>query len=115
MVMNVIEYNQRQKKLGRGRPSAYAATRGREIMAIMSHGFSITAAAGAMGVNRDTIYRWARIYPEFSDALQVAKALRVFRLETDLLSTRSTVTVRRCIAALKNAAPEEWNRRVTKS
>ena len=99
-----------QQKRGRGRPSAFHAGRCDEIITIMREGFSIAAAAGAMGVHRDTIYDWARRYPDFSDALQRAKCLRVLKLETDLLATRDAVTVNRCIAALKSADPEEWNK-----
>ena len=35
----------------RGRPSSYLPNRGEEIIVIMSEGYSVTAAAGAMGVH----------------------------------------------------------------
>lgn len=72
-------------------------------------GYSLTAFAGMIGVHRDTLYEWAKVHDEFSDALKRHKAKRVFKLETDLLSAEATgpyVTAR--IFALKNADPDEW-------
>lgn len=105
----MVKYLKARSVTKRGRPSSYHAGRCNEIIAIMREGYSITAAAGSMGVNRDTIYHWVRVHAEFSDALQLAKGLRVFKLEVDLLAAEDAVTVRRCIAALKNADPMEWN------
>ncbi len=107
--MNMSECGWTNKRR-RGRPCLYFPGRGEEIIAIMSEGYSVTAAAGAMALHRDTIYHWARTYPDFSDAFEVAKALRVFKLEADLFAAQDAATVRRCIRALKNADPEEWNK-----
>jgi len=71
----------------------------------MSEGYTMTAAAGAMGVNRLTLYRWAKAYPDFCNAIGVAKAARVFRWETELLSATNGTRVRACIAALRTDEP----------
>lgn len=89
----------------RGRPSSYSPERCDEIIEIMSEGYTMTAAAGRMGVRRVTLYRWAETYPEFCYALDVAKAARVFRWETELLSTNDATRVRVCIAALRLDEP----------
>ena len=65
----------------------------------------MTAAAGMMGVNRLTLYRWAKMYPDFCNTLGVAKAARVFRWETELLSTKDATRARACIAALRTDEP----------
>ena len=93
----------------RGRPSTYNSARAVQIITIMRKGYSVTAAAGAMNVHRDTIYHWARTRADFLEAFEIAKAMRVFKLEADLLVAEDAVSVRRCITALKSACPEEWN------
>lgn len=93
-----------------GRPSDYVSSRGYEIIAIMKEGYSLTAAAAKMCVHRATIYRWAETYPDFCDALRVAKALRVLKWERDLLEAKDSATVRLCMTVLKSADPQEWNK-----
>lgn len=93
-----------------GRPSAYHTGRGEEIIAIMRRGYSVKAAASAMKVHRDTIYDWASKYPEFAEAFEIAKGLRVYKFEADLMAAPDMVTVRRSIVALEVACPDEWNR-----
>jgi transposase-like protein len=96
-----------------GRPTDYTEEAGARLIQAMTQGYSITAAAGVLGVHRDTIYEWAERHPEFSDALKKGKARRVFKLETDLLHTTDGPTVTARIFALKNAAPEEWREKLT--
>lgn len=84
----------------RGRPSSYYPARCDEIIAIMSEGYTMTAAAGMMGVRRITLYRWAETYPEFCYALGLAKGKRVLRWERELLMTTDATRVKVCIAAL---------------
>jgi Helix-turn-helix domain of resolvase len=85
----------------RGRPSSYTPSRCDEIKAIMRKGYTMTAAAGMMGVTRLTLYRWARVHPDFCYALGLAKGLRVLRWERELLSATDAARVRACIAALR--------------
>jgi hypothetical protein len=68
----------------------------------MSAGYTMTAAAGGMGVSRVTLYRWADAHPEFCYALGLAKGLYSFRWEAELLAATSAVRVKAAIAALKN-------------
>ena len=62
----------------------------------------MSAAAGAMGVSRVTLYRWSEAYPEFCYALGLAKGLYSFMWEAELLAATDTMRVKACIAALKN-------------
>ncbi|MCB9073747.1 MAG: hypothetical protein H6623_09005 [Bdellovibrionaceae bacterium] len=39
----------------------------------MSEGKSLTGFAASIGVCKDTIYEWTKKYPQFSDALKIAK------------------------------------------
>jgi hypothetical protein len=74
----------------------------------MSQGLSLTASAGAMGICRATIHRWIDAHPEFRDSVARAKAMRVFKLETELLSSENAAFINARRFALINAAPEEW-------
>ena len=100
-------YDNASTKVEAGNPPN-TPERGEELMAIMSQGYSLTAAAGYMGLSRDTFHEWKKRYPEFADAIERGMAMRVFKLESDLLAAQDAATVKSCIFALKNAAPEEW-------
>ena len=89
----------------RGRPSPYAQQRCRDIIGIMSVGFTLTAAAGKMGVDKGTIYRWAKSHSEFCNALGIAKCRRVLYWEHELLTTGDANRVRLCVAALRMDEP----------
>ncbi len=78
----------------------------------MAKGFSLTAFAGSIRVARETIYEWARVHPEFSDAVKIAQASRTASLENGLLDQELAgpqITAR--IFALKNASPLDWRDR----
>ena len=98
----------------RGRPSSYTPSRCDEIKAIMREGYTMTAAAGMMGVTRLTLYRWAKAYPDFCYALGLAKGLRVLRWERELNSATDLARVRACIAALKMDEPYRRNTGVSR-
>lgn len=91
-----------------GRPTAYTQEAGPMLVAIMRKGYSISAAAGALGVSRHTIYEWARNHPEFADSLELARNLRLFKLETDLLAAPDGPLVNARKFALANASKHEW-------
>lgn len=48
-----------------GRPTKYTETLGEEIIRWMADGYSLTAAAGKIGVSRQTVYAWAKEKPDF--------------------------------------------------
>lgn len=74
----------------------------------MATGLSLTAFAGEIGVARSTINEWIDNYPEFSEAVRVAKAKRTLALERGMLTAENGPAVTARMFALKNADPEEW-------
>lgn len=95
-----------------GRPSTYEPDFCSSVVDFMGQGYSLTAFAGEIGVARETIYEWARVHPEFSDAVKAAMSARCCALEKGLLDqglAGPQITAR--IFALKNAAPLDWRDR----
>ena len=74
----------------------------------MADGYSASAAAAKMGAHRDQINEWAKQHPEFADAIKRGEAIRVWKLETDLLRARNGSVVRARIFMLKHADPHEY-------
>lgn len=91
-----------------GRPTKYEPRFCEEVESLMRLGYSKTAAAGAIGVDRDTFLNWAKEFPAFFGAVKRGEAARTHKLETDLLLAPDGPNVTSRIFALKNAAPEEW-------
>lgn len=94
-----------------GRPSEYKPEYCDVLYEHMREGYSKTAAAGLMGICRQTIHNWADAHPEFLDAVKRGEAARTAFLERDLLLAKDGPKVTSRIFALKNAAPEEWKDR----
>lgn len=95
-----------------GRPTDYRDDYCDRVIEFMKSGFSLTAFAGEIRVSRETIYEWARVHPEFSDAVRIAQASRTGTLEKGLLDQELAgpqITAR--IFALKNASPLDWRDR----
>jgi len=57
------------------RPTDYDPSFCERVLELGRKGKSITVMAAELNVCRDTIYEWARVHPEFSDALTRAKTL----------------------------------------
>jgi transposase-like protein len=53
-----------------GRPTKYIEDYVRIAFEVMSLGATITKLAKVIGVNADTIYKWQKKYPEFSESVQ---------------------------------------------
>lgn len=77
----------------------------------MAKGYSISALAGQIGVDRVTLYGWEKAQPEFKEALAQARFMRVNALEHRLLTSYVAPRVNAAIFALKNAMPDEWRDR----
>ncbi len=77
----------------------------------MAKGFSISALAGQIGVDRVSLYEWEKVHPEFREALGQARFMRVNALENKLLTSDAGPHVTAAIFALKNAMPDEWRDR----
>lgn len=93
-----------------GRPSKYRPVYCNELISHLSEGASIASFAAEIGVARSTINQWAEDYPDFSEALQIAKAKCSAwwerRLRDQAVNGKgSTVAT---IFGLKNMAAEDW-------
>jgi hypothetical protein len=86
----------------------YTPQRGPKLIATMRCGYSLKVAAEMMGVDYQTICKWAAKHSEFVEAIRIAKGLRLFFLETQLLEATSARSVRAALHELKRACPEEW-------
>lgn len=52
-----------------GRPTLYDPAMCETVIELGKQGKSKTYMAGALGINKDTLYAWEKQHPEFSDAL----------------------------------------------
>lgn len=55
-----------------GRPTKYRPEMCEQIVDLMRNGESIEEASHALNLSKDTVYQYAKKYPEFSDALKRA-------------------------------------------
>jgi hypothetical protein len=60
-----------------GRPTLYKEEYCQRVLDDMANGFSLTAFAGLIGTNRQTLSNWAGAHPEFLDAVTRAKAMQL--------------------------------------
>ena len=97
---------------GPGRPSVYTDEAPGVAYEVMASGLSKTAAAGVLGISRETFLQWESDHLAFSLAVKRGEAARTLRLEQDLLTAEAGPTVTSRIFALKNAAPDEWRDKV---
>jgi AraC-like DNA-binding protein len=77
-------------------------------MDYMGKGYSLSAFAGHIRVNKKTIYDWMLAHNEFSNAVSRAQMARVAALEVKLLASRKGAETSASIFALRNADPSEW-------
>ncbi|MHC5307523.1 hypothetical protein [Bartonella sp. LJL80] len=92
-----------------GRPTDFRPEMGEEILALMSTGLSLAAAAAEIGIHRQRVYEWVDRHPEFADTVKLAQVKRQAFLEKRLLNDAATgPVVTSTIFALKNAGPEDW-------
>ena len=96
------------------RPTKYTEAMGDELISWMAQGYSLTAAAGKIGVSRQTVYAWAEEKPEFSDALKHARAASAAWWEDQARITATTGDGNASVVifALKNRVADEWRDKV---
>lgn len=94
-----------------GRPTLYDPKYCDEIRDFMAQGYSIAGFAGSIRVSRQTIYQWRDDHPEFSDALNEAKALSALwweRNAIEIATGASNGNSAMAIFGLKNRVAGEW-------
>lgn len=99
-----------------GRPSEYNPVYCDLVIEAMTDGKSLTAFAAEIGVARSTINYWMDSYPEFSEAVNIAKAKCAAwweergRLAATTGGAPGQVTA--IIFGLKNMAADDWREKV---
>ncbi len=61
--------------MARGRPTKYRKEYCITVPDMFSEGQSVLEVAVEIGVSKDTLYEWAKVYPAFSDALTRGRAI----------------------------------------
>lgn len=56
-----------------GAPTKYKKAHCEKVKELMREGYSVTQIASKLEIHKDTLYEWAKVHPEFSDALKVGK------------------------------------------
>lgn len=77
-----------------GRPTDYTPADCIRVEELMARGLRLQAAAGLMGITRQTAHNWQNRYPEFFDSVQRGQAKRTAILEIELLSVTNSAVVR---------------------
>jgi len=93
----------------RGRPSKYDEAYCDAVIEDARLGFSLSAFAGGIQVDRDTITEWRKVHPEFDQACKIAKLVRARMLETDMIKLdipAPAMNARKL--ALANCAEDDW-------
>lgn len=93
---------------GPGRPTTYDPSLGERIVAIMSEGLSLAAAAAECDVHRRRVYDWEEQHADFAELVALARVKRQAFLERRLLKADIGAIVTSSIFALKNAAPDDF-------
>jgi len=91
-----------------GRPTTYDPSLGERIVALMSEGLSLAAAAAECDVHRQRVYDWKETHPDFDELVKLAMGKRQAFLERRLYGSEVGPVVTSSIFALKNAAAEDW-------
>lgn len=63
------------------RPTLYRPEYCEQLVEHMAKGLSFESFAGVLRINRDTLYRWAEMNEEFSDAHEVGRMASAYRWE----------------------------------
>lgn len=74
-----------KQRRGAGRPSKYDESYCEKSIAFLSKGKSITQLSAHINVCKDTIYEWAKVHPEYSDALMRGRELSQAYWESELV------------------------------
>lgn len=110
-----------------GRPTKYLPEYCDLVIEHCSKGYSFDSFAGLVKVNQDTIYEWAKVYPDFSEAKAVA--LEAARLHWEKLSIeglptestfddkgrivkQTTIPASVWVFSMKNRFSREWSDRI---
>lgn len=97
-------------------PDAFDMQRGQfqpefipELFAFSAKGGSLHAFMGTKRLSIAVSTKWARLFPEWKEALEVATAIRVHALETVAFVTTNAPQMAMILKALQIASPSHWS------
>lgn len=94
-----------------GRPTKYDPAFVERVVPYLAQGYSCSALAGHLGVCYDTIWEWAKQYPDFSDAIKRGKQASAEwwenALRRNVLTGEGNATA--AIFGVKNRCRQEWS------
>lgn len=93
-----------------GRPTDYKEAYCNEVLEHLAEGFTLASFGGIVGASRDTLYEWAKVHPQFSDAIKKGRAkgqhLWEQRLAAQAASGAGNTAA--IIFAMKNLYQDDW-------
>lgn len=99
----------------RGRPTDYKPEYCQMLIDHMAEGFSFESFAAVVKVNRDTLYNWVSIHPDFSDAKKAGfeeSRLTWEQIGRDI-AKKGEGNATAFIFNMKNRFREDWNDKQT--
>lgn len=96
-----------------GRPTKYDESLANDAFSMLKEGKSITQVAVSFGVNRDTVYEWAKVHEEFSDALSRGKEASQAHWEGELVEMMRDPKVNAPLVKLYFANRFGWHDKVS--
>jgi len=75
----------------------------------MSEGFSFESFGAIARVCEDTLYEWAKVHPEFSEAKKMAYVMNRYKWEENGIASDMNPTI--WIFNMKNRFPKQWRDR----
>lgn len=99
----------------RGRPTDYKPEYCQMLIDHMAEGFSFESFAAVVKVNRDTLYNWVAIHPDFSDAKKAGfdeSRLTWEKIGRDI-AKKGEGNATAFIFNMKNRFREDWNDKQT--
>lgn len=96
-----------------GQPTKYKSDYCEQLEKHMGLGYSFEAFASKLDVDRQTLYNWCVMHPEFKEAKDKGTEKSRYRLERNLMRTARTGkgNVIASLFMLKNRFPNEWRDR----
>jgi len=70
--------SKKKEKPIQGRPTKYKEEYDQMLIDHMEEGFTFESFAGVVSVDRDTLYHWCTLHPNFSDAKKIGRNKQLF-------------------------------------
>lgn len=97
-----------------GRPTDYDEAYADQVLRHLSEGYTLASFGGIVGCSRDTLYEWAKVHPQFSDAIKRGRAAGQHKWETRLSkqAEEGSGNTAAIIFAMKNLYKDDWADRI---